>query len=65
MVPLNALIIPLYLMLDQVGQTDSLPGVIAVYLAVVLPFMIWTLRGCVARAGRAGGGGDDRRVHAR
>jgi N,N'-diacetylchitobiose transport system permease protein len=48
MVPLNALIIPLYLMLDQVGQTDSLPGVIAVYMAVVLPFMIWTLRGFVA-----------------
>ena len=48
MVPLNALIIPIYLMLDRVGQTDALPGVIAVYLAVVLPFMIWTLRGFVA-----------------
>ena len=36
------------LMLDGVGQTDALPGVIAVYLAVVLPFMIWTLRGFVA-----------------
>ena len=48
MVPLNALIIPLYLMLDGVVQTDALPGVIAVYLAVVLPFMIWTLRGFVA-----------------
>jgi len=48
MVPLNALIIPLYLMLDGVGQTDTLAGVIAVYLAVVLPFMIWTLRGFVA-----------------
>jgi N,N'-diacetylchitobiose transport system permease protein len=48
MVPLNALIIPLYLMLDGVGQTDALPGVIAVYLAVVLPFMVWTLRGFVA-----------------
>ncbi len=48
MVPLNALIIPLYLMLDSVGQTDALPGVIAVYLAVVLPFMVWTLRGFVA-----------------
>src|SRR2546422_7973413 len=47
-VPLNALIIPLYLMLDSVGQTDALPGVIAVYLAVVLPFMVWTLRGFVA-----------------
>jgi len=48
MVPLNALIIPLYLMLDSVGQVDVLPGVIAVYLAVVLPFMVWTLRGFVA-----------------
>ena len=48
MVPLNALIIPVYLMLDSVGQTDALPGVVAVYLAVVLPFMIWTLRGSVA-----------------
>jgi N,N'-diacetylchitobiose transport system permease protein len=48
MVPLNALIIPLYLMLDGVGQTDALPGVIAIYLAVVLPFMVWTLRGFVA-----------------
>src|SRR5207248_2733490 len=33
MVPLNALIIPLYLMLDRVGQTDALPVVIAHYLA--------------------------------
>src|SRR5690349_3311192 len=48
MVPLNALIIPLYLMLDGLGQVDALPGVIAVYLAVVLPFMVWTLRGFVA-----------------
>ena len=48
MVPLNALIIPLYLMLDGVGQTDTLAGVIAIYLAVVLPFMVWTLRGFVA-----------------
>ena len=48
MVPLNALIIPLYLQLDGIGQVDALPGVIAVYLAAVLPFMIWTLRGFVA-----------------
>ena len=48
MVPLVALIIPLYLMLDGIGQVDSLPGLIAVYLALVLPFMVWTLRGFVA-----------------
>ena len=44
MVPLNALIIPLYLMLDRLGQTDALVGVIGVYLAVVLPFMILSLQ---------------------
>ena len=47
MVPLNALVIPIYLLLDSVGQVDSLLGVIAYYLAVVLPFMVWTLRGFV------------------
>jgi N,N'-diacetylchitobiose transport system permease protein len=47
MVPLNALVIPIYLLLDSVGQVDSLLGVIAYYMAVVLPFMIWTLRGFV------------------
>jgi N,N'-diacetylchitobiose transport system permease protein len=47
MVPLNALVIPIYLLLDSVGQVDSLFGVIAYYMAVVLPFMIWTLRGFV------------------
>jgi N,N'-diacetylchitobiose transport system permease protein len=48
MVPLNALVIPIYLLLDQIGQVDSLLGVIAYYLAFVLPFMIWTLRGFIA-----------------
>jgi N,N'-diacetylchitobiose transport system permease protein len=48
MVPLNALVIPMYLLLDKVGQVDSLLGVIAYYLAIVLPFMIWTLRGFIA-----------------
>jgi N,N'-diacetylchitobiose transport system permease protein len=45
MVPLNALIIPLYILLSRVGRVDTLGGVIAVYLAFVLPFTIWTLRG--------------------
>jgi N,N'-diacetylchitobiose transport system permease protein len=48
MVPLTALVIPVYLLLDKVGQVDSLLGVIAYYLAIVLPFMIWTLRGFIA-----------------
>ena len=47
MVPLEALIIPIYLMLDGAGQTDRLAGIIVTYLTFVLPFAIWTLRGFI------------------
>jgi N,N'-diacetylchitobiose transport system permease protein len=47
MVPLEALIIPIYLSLDRVGQTDKLAGIIVTYLTFVLPFCIWTLRGFI------------------
>jgi N,N'-diacetylchitobiose transport system permease protein len=47
MVPLEALIIPIYLSLDRVGQTDKLAGIIVTYLTFVLPFSIWTLRGFI------------------
>jgi N,N'-diacetylchitobiose transport system permease protein len=47
MVPLEALIIPIYLTLDRVGQTDRLAGIIVTYLTFVLPFSIWTLRGFI------------------
>jgi N,N'-diacetylchitobiose transport system permease protein len=45
MVPLNALIIPLYILLSRAEQTDKLMGVIITYLTFVLPFCVWTLRG--------------------
>jgi N,N'-diacetylchitobiose transport system permease protein len=45
MVPLNALIIPLYILLSRAGQVDRLTGVIVTYLTFVLPFCVWTLRG--------------------
>jgi N,N'-diacetylchitobiose transport system permease protein len=45
MVPLTALIIPLYIMLSDVHQVDKLTGLIATYLTFVLPFCVWTLRG--------------------
>ena len=48
MVPLNALIIPLYVTLSRVGQVDRLTGVIVTYLTFVLPFCVWTLRGFIA-----------------
>jgi N,N'-diacetylchitobiose transport system permease protein len=48
MVPLAALIIPLYIMLSRVHQVDTLTGVIITYVAFVLPFSVWVLRGFVA-----------------
>jgi N,N'-diacetylchitobiose transport system permease protein len=45
MVPLNALIIKLYIMLAKAHQVDKLSGVIVTYLTFVLPFTVWTLRG--------------------
>ena len=48
MVPLNALIIPLYISLSRVHQVNKLSGVIVTYLTFVLPFCVWTLRGFVA-----------------
>jgi N,N'-diacetylchitobiose transport system permease protein len=47
MVPLEALIIPIYLMLDDAHQTDQLAGIIVTYMTFVLPFTIWTLRGFI------------------
>ena len=47
MVPLTALIIPLYIALSSVGQVDKLTGVIVSYTALVLPFCVWTLRGFI------------------
>jgi N,N'-diacetylchitobiose transport system permease protein len=48
MVPLNALIIPLYITLSRLHQVDKLSGVIITYLTFVLPFCVWTLRGFVS-----------------
>src|SRR5438132_3773478 len=45
MVPLTALIIPLYITLSRVHQINTLTGVIVMYLTFVLPFTVWTLRG--------------------
>jgi N,N'-diacetylchitobiose transport system permease protein len=45
MVPLNALIIPIYLVLAKANQVDKLSGLIVTYLTFVLPFTVWTLRG--------------------
>ena len=48
MIPLAALIIPVYLLLNEAGLTDSLAGVVLTYLVFTLPFTVWMLRGFVA-----------------
>lgn len=47
MIPLAALIIPVYLLLNDAGLTDSLAGVILVYLVFTLPFTVWMLHGFI------------------
>jgi N,N'-diacetylchitobiose transport system permease protein len=47
MVPFLALLIPLYLMLNTLELTNTLPGVIIVYAVLVLPYTMWMLRGFI------------------
>jgi len=48
MVPLEALVIPLFLQAKSLNLLDHLFGLVIVYVAFSLPFAIWTLRGFVA-----------------
>nr|WP_240613311.1 carbohydrate ABC transporter permease [Brachybacterium endophyticum] len=47
MVPLEALVIPLFLQARNLHLLNSLAGLVVVYLAFSLPFAIWNLRGFV------------------
>ncbi len=48
MVPIEGLIIPMYLMLNKYGLTDSAFGLILAYMSFVLPFTVWMLRGFIS-----------------
>ena len=48
MVPIEGLIIPVFLMLNKAGLTDSAVGLTLAYLSFVLPFTVWMLRGFIA-----------------
>jgi N,N'-diacetylchitobiose transport system permease protein len=45
MIPQPALVIPLFLSLKSADLLNTLPGLTLTYVAFVLPFTIWTLRG--------------------
>jgi N,N'-diacetylchitobiose transport system permease protein len=44
MIPLEALVIPMYLALRDADALDQLPSLVFMYMVFVLPFTIWTLR---------------------
>lgn len=48
MVPLEALVIPLFLQVRRLDLLNTLLGLTIVYVALSLPFAIWMLRGFVA-----------------
>jgi N,N'-diacetylchitobiose transport system permease protein len=48
LVPFLSLLIPLFLMLQKVDLTNSLIGVTFIYLVLILPYTVWTLRGFIA-----------------
>ncbi|MFF3413327.1 carbohydrate ABC transporter permease [Streptomyces sp. NPDC002698] len=47
MIPLVAMIIPVFLLLNDLHQYDKLSGLILTYLTFILPFTVWTLRGFI------------------
>ncbi|PFG43840.1 carbohydrate ABC transporter membrane protein 2 (CUT1 family) [Isoptericola jiangsuensis] len=48
MVPLEALVIPLFVQVRNLQLLETLLGLVIVYVALALPFGIWMLRGFVA-----------------
>ena len=48
LVPFLALLIPLFLMMQRAELTNTLPGVALVYLVLLLPYTVWTLRGFIS-----------------
>jgi N,N'-diacetylchitobiose transport system permease protein len=52
MIPLEALVIPLFLMIRRLGLYNTLPSLILTYIGFSLPFAVWMLRGFVAAVPR-------------
>jgi N,N'-diacetylchitobiose transport system permease protein len=48
MIPFGGLLIPIFIYLDKVGLYGELVGLIIAYIAPILPFTIWMLRGFIA-----------------
>ncbi len=46
------MIIPMYKILCRLARDDTLPGVIIVYIGLILPYTVWTLRGFIVNVPR-------------
>jgi N,N'-diacetylchitobiose transport system permease protein len=47
MLPMAVMIIPIYQILADVHETNALFGIIIVYIGLILPYTVWTLRGFI------------------
>ncbi len=45
MFPATLLLLPLYVILNQVGLLNSIAGLVLVYATTAIPFCVWTLKG--------------------
>jgi arabinogalactan oligomer/maltooligosaccharide transport system permease protein len=45
MFPATLLLMPLYVVLDELGLLNSLAGLVLVYSTTAIPFCVWTLKG--------------------
>jgi len=52
MLPMAVMVVPIYKVLADAHQTDTLTGMIVVYIGLVMPYTVWTLRGFIVNVPR-------------
>jgi N,N'-diacetylchitobiose transport system permease protein len=52
MLPMAVMVIPIYQILAEAHETDTLSGIIVVYIGLILPYTVWTLRGFIVNVPR-------------
>lgn len=52
MLPLAVMILPMYKILAGFHMTDTLFGVICIYIGLIMPYTVWTLRGFIVNVPR-------------
>ena len=47
MLPIAVMIVPMYKVLADAHQTNTLTGIIVLYIGLIMPYTVWTLRGFI------------------